>query len=800
MILASKVEGITVSLGLDTSPVSSGLKGLNKEINSTQKELSNVQRLLKFNPDDTTLLTQKHKLLGDQVQNSKTKLEALREAEKQLISEQKNVDSKEFRDLQQEIVKTKNKLSDYEDQMSKSNVTLEKMGAKVDAFASKSESLGKSMLPLTAALGGIAAGSIAAMDNVDEGLDRVMTATGATGDAAKELQEVYYNVAQTIPDDFANIGGAIGELNTRLGLLDEELESAAESTLKFSKANGVDATEGVKSVTRMMKNAGIPTSEYAHTLDVLTKAGQISGANVLTLAESYTKNGAALRALNYDNEEAIGMLAKWEVEGVNVEVALAGMKKAVVNFTNDNKDAKVEIKNVIDEIKNLSASGDDLGATTLAMETFGNKAGPELKDAIALGKFEYQDFIEQVENSQGTLEDTYGMIVDEVDDTQLATQIFQIALHDLGEVISKTIGPILKDLATHFKNLMEKFNALDPAVQTMIVVLGGIVMAIGPCLLIVSKLATCFSSLITFVTPLVNTLFPSLAGAVAIPMAPIIAIVAAIGALIAAIVYLFATNEEFRNDILEIWEIIKQALSTILDFILENFSFVFDAIKGVIDTALNIIMDLVDIFIALFKGDWEGLWIALQKLVMDIVTGVLDYFQTMYDGIMEVFSKAVEWVIEQIMSLISTIIEKTLEFFNAGKEIMQSVWDGMVSVWEGFKSWVTSTVDWLMDKLFFWRSAQDEMSGGDGGSSKARVGIDFDGSHEKGLWDVPFDGYRAIVHKGEMIVPSNEADKLRKGQPGTEVNVTQNIYTKSVNAQAQQRQAARELKKLALEV
>ncbi len=794
--MASKVEGITVVLGADTNGITKSLKDVNKDLSSTQRELRNVQNLLKLDPSNTELLERKQKLLGEQVETTKSKLNALTEAQKKMVAEQGNVDSKEFRDLQDEIIKTKSKLESYENQLKNCNVTLEKMGVHVEAFSKKTGELGNAMLPVTAALAGIAAGSIAAMNAVDEGLDRVMTATGATGEQAKQLQAVYESVAQQIPDDFANIGGAVGELNTRLGLNGDELENASILALQFSKINGVDVVSGIQSVTRMMSNANIPAEDYGKTLDMLSKAAQISGKDVLSLADSYTKNGAALKELGFANDEAIGMLAKWEVEGVNVESALAGMKKAVVSFTNDGKDAKEEIGNVVNEIKALSDAGNDVDAISLAMETFGNKAGPELKDAIAQGKFEYQDFVNELANSQGTLEGTYGMIVDEVDDTQLAMQTFQLALHDLGEIIAKTIGPILKDLADKFKALMDRFNSMPKGVQKIIILIGGIVAAIGPALIAVSGLSGMFGKLISNITPLVNKLFPSLAGAISLPAAPILAIIAAIGALVAAFLYLWNTNEEFRDNTLQLWELIKQRISEILQFIQDNFSFVFEAIKVVIDTALNIIMDLVEVFIALFSGDWEGLWVALQKLVSDITSGICEFFSVMFDGIMEIFGKIVEWIVNKIQSIVDEIVGFASKFLDAGKKLFQNVWDGMKSIWTNLSTWVSEKVSWLLDKLMFWRSANDEMASGSGSKSQR----DADGSHASGLWNVPFDGYRAIVHKGEMIVPAKQAEEIRSGSGKGGISVTQNIYTDKLDEAAMQRKAAREFKKMALGV
>ena len=91
---------------------------------------------------------------------------------------------------------------------------------------------------------------VGAMDQVDEGLDTVITKTGATGTAAQELDAVYREVASNIPAEFGDIGAAVGEINTRLGFTGDKLKVASEDFLKFAKINGTDVNTSVQLVTR----------------------------------------------------------------------------------------------------------------------------------------------------------------------------------------------------------------------------------------------------------------------------------------------------------------------------------------------------------------------------------------------------------------------------------------------------------------------------------------------------------------------------------------------------------------------
>ena len=84
--MATKIQGITIEIGGDTSPLAKALSSLNKSINSTQSELKAVDKALKLNPDSVVLLTQKQKLLEDQILSTSGKLDSLKQIEQELQS------------------------------------------------------------------------------------------------------------------------------------------------------------------------------------------------------------------------------------------------------------------------------------------------------------------------------------------------------------------------------------------------------------------------------------------------------------------------------------------------------------------------------------------------------------------------------------------------------------------------------------------------------------------------------------------------------------------------------------------
>ena len=124
--MADRIKGITVVLGGDTTGLNKALSGTNKEIKNTQAQLKDVERLLKLDPTNTTLLEQKQRLLADAVGETKSKLDTLKTAEKQVQEQFKRgeVSQQQYDALQREIIATKNELGKLENAAKDTNAQI----------------------------------------------------------------------------------------------------------------------------------------------------------------------------------------------------------------------------------------------------------------------------------------------------------------------------------------------------------------------------------------------------------------------------------------------------------------------------------------------------------------------------------------------------------------------------------------------------------------------------------------------------------------------------------------------------
>ena len=229
--MADRIKGITVEIGGDTTGLSKALSGVNREISSTQKELRDVERLLKLDPTNTNLLQQKQRLLAQAVGETKTKLDSLKQAEAQEQSQFKEgkVSQEQYEALQREIIATEQSLKKLESEASKSNATLSKISATADKISGGAKKIASAMTPVTVGLLGAGAASVKFASDYNESLNKVQV---AFGDSAGEVE----SFAKTTLDAFGIAEGSaldmaalFGDMATSMGLTQGEASSMSTS-------------------------------------------------------------------------------------------------------------------------------------------------------------------------------------------------------------------------------------------------------------------------------------------------------------------------------------------------------------------------------------------------------------------------------------------------------------------------------------------------------------------------------------------------------------------------------------------
>ena len=581
--MASKnLKGITLQIGGDTTELSKALKKPDKDISDLQSKLKSVNQMLKFDPSNTELLAQKQRLLKEQITATEDKLKLLKETQKQFVTEGGNVDSKQYIALEQEIQKAESALKRLNSETSNVSANMQAFGEKAKQVGDKFTSVGKEVSKASAVAVGAGVASYKAWSEVDDALDSVASGTGATGKELESLQQTAKDVYTSMPVDIKATGQAVADINTRLGLQGDALENATRQFMKYSEVNSSDVSTSIENVAKAMNDANIPTSELNSVLDELTSASQASGLTVDTLAEALSQNGVQMRALGFNTQETIALLATMEKNGVNSSVVLTGMKKAMANYTNAGKDANVELGNLFQGIQDGTVSASD------AMDVFGTKAGASLYQYIQEGKLNYQDLLKVLQDSNGQLDASYEAMLDPMDQAKVAMNNLKQVGADLFDQIQATLAPMIQAIAENLQRFSQWFGALDPNVQQFIVIVGLVVAALGPVLIFIGQICTGVGKIIEivgflgeFLAPVFSAIGSGLNALWGLILAnPVIAIVVGI---IAVIALLWTKCEWFRNGVTNLinnirdgfkngWDKIKNIWTNAIDGIKNKFS------------------------------------------------------------------------------------------------------------------------------------------------------------------------------------------------------------------------------------
>ncbi|WP_230228434.1 phage tail tape measure protein, partial [Allobaculum mucilyticum] len=674
------------------------------------------------------LLNQKQQLLSKSIGSTKEELALLKEAQKQYVASGKDLTGTEYTELERKIATTQKALENLEAQQNNFNGSVQAMGIKLGEFGEKTEKVGTALLPVTAGVSAMAAGSVAAFNEIDEGYDIIITKTGATGEAAESLQKSMDSVFGSLPTSAADAGIAIGEVNTRFGLTGESLEQLSSQFIQFAQINETDLNGAIGSVNKNLQIFGLGAEDAQGYLGLLTTQAQATGISVDDLMNSVQKNGPVFKEMGLSIDESVNLLAQFEKNGVNAESALAGLKKAQQNATAEGKNLSQSLGETMEAIKGASSETE---ALQIATELFGKKGALEMTQAIREGRFSVDDLSSSLDDFKTTVTDTFEGTQDAPDKLTTAMNNLKIAGKEIGETLLTALAPMFEKLVNAAKRLAEWFSNLSDGQKQMILVAGGLTAAIGPALIAIGKMSTGLSALIKYFGS-AETMGGKLIAAIGGISAPVVAVAAAVGALVAAFVHLWNTNEEFRTNIMEIWNSIVEAFQNFfqgivdrlnaLDFQFEDitevlktlwdgfcaflapvFEGAFQFIATTLETVLNVLTGLFDVFSGLFTGNWDLVWQGVKEVFEGVWNGIKDWFDNILNTMKDILDVVCGWF--------GTTWEET---WNGIKSFFEGIWDNISGFFsgavEGIKTAVSNAWNWISEKTqSVWNGIKDHI-------------------------------------------------------------------------------------------
>ena len=845
--MAGNIKGIKIEIDGDTQPLQKALKNVNKAATDASQELRQIDKALKFDTGNVTLLTQKQELLQKQVSTTKEKLETLRQAQSQVEQQFKsgNIGADQYRAFQREVETTKNVLKGYEGKLANVNQALAENGnatqsnksqlqnlqkeqnrlasesekvvssfklqeSQLGANASESEKLAlaqkkvgaqssivakqienlEKQLELTkqeygensveankmeaqlnqaktaysnlsqemknlGSAGKQAAGTLTETNNllkaellnqfsekladisqklvdfgksaleafrqVDEGMDTIVTKTGAGGKALEEMQGIASQIATEIPTDFSTVGNAVGEVNTQFKLTGDALKTTSEDLIKFSEINGSDVTNATIQSKQALEAYGLSVDYLSEVLDSTTFVAQETGVSVDDLMKKAIDGAPQIKMLGLSFDEAVTLIGQMEQHGVDSSAALSGLTKAAGAYAKKGKTMTEGLKETIDSIKN---SKSETEALSIAMEIFGAKKAPQMVDAIKRGALSFEELGYTAEVSAGLVSSTYESTLDPIDKFKTAQNSATLAMSELGAAIAEVLAPVFEILGNIVKSMAEWFSSLPGPVKEFIVVIGGIVTIAGIIAPIFLTLQAAAVALETSIGAMVTAALPIIGTAALIA--------AAITGLIIGIKYLWETNEGFREVVTTVWNAILNVINTVISEISSFITSIFgtvvtwwnenqelirsstetvwntiqtvidtvmaylgpqiqatwaniqlvittawEIIKIVVETAINVVLGIIQAVMQIITGDWSGAWETIKGVFSTVWQAIQSVVQTIFTAIQSFISNTISAISSTISNVWNGISSTISNILNGISNTVSNVWTGI---------------------------------------------------------------------------------------------------------------------------
>lgn len=761
--MASRIAGITVEIGGDTTKLSKALEGVNKSIKTTQAGLKDVNKLLKLDPSNTEAVTQKQRMLKDAIEATKEKLTTLKTAAEQ--ANQQLADGKitqeQYDALQREIVETEQNLKSLQEQAAVTNTTLAKIdavGEKMQTVGSAVEGVGKKLLPVTAAVTGLGTAAVKTAADFDQEMSKVSAISGATGDDFDQLRAKAREMGAKTKFSASEAASAM-EYMAMAGWKTGDMLDGIEGIMNLAAASGEDLATTSDIVTDALTAFGLSAADSGHFADILAAASSNANTNVSMMGETFKYCAPIAGALGFsaeDTAEAIGLMANSGIKASQAgtslrsimnnlagEVTFAGKNIGEVTIATSNADGSMRSLNDILADCRVAFSGlTESEKAANAESLVGKNAMSGFLALMNSGEEDINKLRGAIENCDGSAESMAETMQDNLNGqlTILKSQLEELAI-SFGDLLMPTIRKIVSAV----QGFVDKLNSMDDSTRETILKVAALAAAIGPLLIVLGKTISTvgtalrgFSSLAKGIRLLstrvggVTGLFGKLGAALGGISAPVMAVVAVIGTLVAAFMHLWNTNEEFRTAITSIWngivekvrgfcdqltqrlnalgfdfkdivEVLKAVWDGFCQVLAPVFEGAFQVVSTVLGTVLDTLIGLFDVFSNLFQGNWSGAWEAVKSIFSGIWDGIESIFSTVLDtlkGVADVFLGwfGTDWnsVWENIKGFFEGIWTGISDFFSG---ILTGIQTTASNIWTGISDFFTGV--WTGIKDFF---------------------------------------------------------------------------------------------------
>ena len=683
--MASRIQGITVEIGGDTTKLGNALKSVNDKTKSLQNELKGVNTLLKMDPTNVTLLKQKQDLLNKSIAECREKLNILKSTQAQ-VQEQFNkgeITEQQYRDFQREIVATEQKLKNLEKEAksfgSVGAQQVAAVGTKMQTLGDSITNVGKKLTIVSAAASAALVGVAKSAIDFETAFTGVTKTVDGTDEELENIKEGLFDLSESTASSATDIA-SVAEAAGQLGVKTENILGFTETMVRLGDSTNLSSDEAATAIAQLYNVMGSDINtvdRFGAALVALGNNAATTEADILNMA---TRIGSSGKQVGLTEQQVLALATSLSSVGLEAEGGGSAISAVITQIDKDvalnsktlktwanvaglsvndfknlwKNDAMSAIQAVVKGMGDASAGGenlnvilDDLGVTSLRQtDTMKRLSGASelMANMVNISNDAW------AQNSALTTESSK-----RYETTAAKLQQVKNTVSELCSKLGEILLPIIQKICDGLSSFASWLTSLSPAAQKVMLVVVALVAALGPLLIFVGKIISSIGSILTY-GPKIVSMFGTIKTAASglfsfIAANPIILVITAI---IAAIILLWNKCEWFRNLVIGMFEEIKNAVITVWN----NIKAVWDIVQPY--------------FVAL----WEGIKASLQPVIESVIgafQAAWEFIKTIWDFVQPYFA-AIWENIKIIFSVVGTVIGG---FFQTAWTVVKTIWDAV---------------------------------------------------------------------------------------------------------------------------
>lgn len=739
---------------------------IQEEIVKTNEKMDKLKKSMKSMEESGQIDTEEYKKLQTEIDESSSRLKELKTQKKQVDNEFGHPISPEGMDaLQREIIETTNDYKALRKEVGSANADLAKVSAVSGEFGNKVKGVGQSLLPVTGALTGVGAASTVMANNFNDAMSQAAGALDKPMSEMEDLRQLAIQSGQDTVFSATDAGNAITEL-AKGGLTEADIKAGAlKTTMDLAASSGMDLGEAANVVVQAMGAFGLSANESAEAANALAGAAAASSTDVEPLTQALAQCSAGAKNAGWSIQETTAVLARFADAGIEGSDAGTSLKTMLQRLAAPTDSAATMIEQL--GIQTRDSNGDLLGASEIAEELQNKLGGLDSasrdaalstifgSDAMRAATVMMDSGTEGIQkyiNAANDQEAAQRLANSQMSDGSRAIEELKGSLETAAIQIGDTLAPIVQKVAELITALVNKFSALPEGVQQVIVVVGILVAALGPLLMVIGQISLGISAVAGALSKLsgIGGVATKLVGGIKTAVTGLLGmitahpVIAVITAIIAALVTLYNKCEWFREGVNRILKAIRDGFFAAWDGIVEFFTETIpNAWNEMLSSLLanptirTIVTTITDSFTKLkenLNGIWNGIkqlaqnaWefiknatLAPVLLMIDLVTGDFEKLKSdlenilnniknavanIWDSIKEITSNIWNEIKNVVSTLVSLVKETAISGFealrdgikNAIRELPKIVSDIFEKIGSTISGWIDNAWEWGAD-------------------------------------------------------------------------------------------------------